>query len=383
MIRAIAVLLIAGFVTSAGAHERSQSYSNWTLGADGRLDGHFTIDARRATLLYADPATGPLAEALARHLGSTVHARVGARPCTATRPAPRPAPDGYLRVALAFDCGSGDGLPQLRIDAMFRFAATHLHFVSVRLPSGEHFERVLTPQQPTVSLGEVAATRGFGEFLRTGVFHVLGGADHVAFLLGLMLLVRRLSAQVATLTAFTLGHSLTLALAALGWIDPDSGRVEALIGFSVLLTAVDAARPAGGERRALLLGFGLLALVVIWQAPALVWLVFACLLMLWTVPALDGLPGRVPALAAGFGLLHGSAFAGVLIDADLPAEALPMALLGFNLGVELGQLLIVLAVLGLATLARRLHAVPARLRPAATAGLSLLGSYWFASRLLA
>jgi len=139
-----------------------------------------------------------------------------------------------------------------------------------------------------------------------GVEHILTGPDHLLFVLGLVLLVAGTRRLLATVTAFTVGHSVTLSLAVLGFARVPPGPTEVLIALSVYALAVELARDA---RRPTLM-------------RRLPWLV-----------------------AAGFGLLHGLGFAGALRQAGLPAGDVPLALAAFNAGVELGQLLFIAAVL--------------------------------------
>lgn len=159
----------------------------------------------------------------------------------------------------------------------------------------------------------------FPRYLRLGIDHLLAGADHLLFLLGLFLLVRSPGVLVAAVTAFTLGHCVTLTLVTLGVLRIPQALAELAIAVTVLLVACALARPA--ER-----SLGSRA-----QAAA----------------------GPV-AIAASFGLIHGAGFAGALREIGLPAGEVPMALLAFNLGIEAGQLLVIAALLALATLWRRM-----------------------------
>lgn len=148
-----------------------------------------------------------------------------------------------------------------------------------------------------------------------GTWHVLGGADHVLFVLALLFVVARARPLFFALTAFTLAHSLTLALATLGWVRPETRWVEALIALSVLLLAREVLR----------------TLPVRTARPA------------WP----QTLPARHPmALSFVCGLLHGLGFAGALAEIGLPAGQAALALFAFNAGVELGQLGLVLAAIG-------------------------------------
>ncbi len=183
-------------------------------------------------------------------------------------------------------------------------------------------------------------------YLGLGVEHILLGPDHLAFVLGLLLLVgaarRRL---LATITAFTVGHSVTLGATALGVVSPARGAVEAIIALSILALAVELAAPAPAA------------------APS------------WT--------GRLPWLFAGVcGLLHGFGFAGALAEIGLPSGEVLPALLGFNLGVELGQLAFVLVLLGLAAAGARLGLDGLRraARPLTIYALGATSAFWLIQR---
>jgi len=168
-----------------------------------------------------------------------------------------------------------------------------------------------------------------------GFEHIGSGIDHLLFVLGLVFLAGATRRLLVTVTAFTLGHSLTLALASLGLVRLAPGPVEIGIAASLLYLAAELARP--GQRR-------------------------------------EAVP--VP-LAAGFGLLHGLGFAGALRQAGLPSGAVPLALFGFNLGIELGQLAFVTCLLGLGTTLRAALGVARAetlARPATVASAYALGT---------
>jgi hydrogenase/urease accessory protein HupE len=182
-----------------------------------------------------------------------------------------------------------------------------------------------------------------GAYLRLGVEHILTGLDHLLFVLALTLLVSSPAALVKTITAFTAAHSLTLALASLGLLHIPGAPVEAVIALSIVFVARELwllarGRPGLGARRP------------------------------WPV-------------AFAFGLLHGLGFAGALGQVGLPRTEVPLALLTFNLGVELGQLLFVgIVLVGARLLARvRLRRViPGRL--VAAYGIGALASFWVLER---
>lgn len=199
----------------------------------------------------------------------------------------------------------------------------------------------------TPNAWEVAAT-----YLRVGFEHILSGFDHLLFVLALAILVRDKRQIVLTVTAFTIAHSITLAAATLGFVELPGPPVEAAIALSIVLIAVEIVNARRGHS----------SLTARWP-----WLIAFC-----------------------FGLLHGLGFAGALAEVGLPRHAIPLALLFFNLGVEMGQLVFVAVVLTAGELCRR--ALALRLQPAsvqqtfnriemtATYAIGTLAAYWLIER---
>lgn len=165
----------------------------------------------------------------------------------------------------------------------------------------------LTPGQPTFTVTEAESWQQVATtYAMLGVEHILLGIDHLLFVLALLMIVSGVRRLVATVTAFTLSHSLTLAAATLGWVHVPQAPVEAVIALSILFVAAE---------------------IVHWRQGR------------------PGITRRSPWLVAFvFGLLHGFGFAGALTEIGLPEHAIPLALLFFNLGVEAGQLLFIAAV---------------------------------------
>ena len=201
----------------------------------------------------------------------------------------------------------------------------------------------------TVSLAEVLAGSGSwldaaGRYTALGVEHILLGIDHLLFVLCLLLIVQGPWMLVKTITAFTVAHSMTLGLATLGLVHVPQRPVEAVIALSIVFLAAEILHARQGR-------FGLA-----YRYP-------------WVV-------------AFGFGLLHGLGFAGALSEIGLPQGEIPVALLFFNVGVEIGQLLFVLAfVLLRQALARLEFHWPraARLMPVYLVGV--VASYWLLQRI--
>ena len=242
--------------------------------------------------------------------------------------------------AANFDCGALgltigrvgiDGLDLTLIDVLVRIERVD-----------DTISALLKPTAPALELSEVEQGAGVGAYLGLGIEHILLGFDHLAFVLGLVVLVQGGWRLLKTITAFTVAHSITLAIATLGWLEAPSATVETIIALSILMLALEILHR---DRQ----GDSLLA-----QSP---WLV-----------------------AFAFGLLHGFGFAGALSEVGLPADAIPLALLLFNVGVEIGQLIFVGAVLLVARLAA--PSWPARVPAAALAAyaIGVPAAYWSIDR---
>ncbi len=220
--------------------------------------------------------------------------------------------------------------------------------VQIAWRDGSSRTEVLSAARSSLELYGVASDAGGGARLSLsmaygtlGVAHILGGIDHVLFVLGLLFVVGFRRQLIWTVTAFTLAHSLTLALSVLGLVTLRRGPVEAVIALSILLVAAEALRHEASLTR------------------------------------------RFPwAVAFAFGLLHGFGFAGALQEIGLPAGQLPLSLGTFNLGVELGQLLVIGLAYVLSQLAVRLPRLR-DLRPVAVYAMGSVAAYWTIERVAA
>jgi len=227
----------------------------------------------------------------------------------------------YAVLQLAGNCPAGGGDLTLGYRLLFELDALHRGLLRLSL-DGISQTAVLSPQrsEQRFAAGTVSRLRAFGQYLLEGIWHIWIGFDHILFLLALLLpavlvhecgrwrgvgrLAEALREVLWVVTAFTIAHSITLSLAALGLVSLPSRLVESAIAASVVLAAANNLKPLVEHRR-------------------------------WMV-------------AFGFGLIHGFGFASVLAELGLPQETLVLSLLGFNLGVETGQLAIVAVFLPLA-----------------------------------
>lgn len=323
--RLLAAILTLLLMPHAHAHEIRPAYLEITENEQHRFD-----------VLWKQPALGTLAVRLVPELSNGLLAAPPSEE-TATntflvrrwrdRPQTRDSFDGaVLRVA---------GLETTITDVL----------VSVTFANGQTVQTMLKPDNPSLTLHlQGAGKAAVPTYLLIGIEHILTGFDHLSFVLGLLLLVQSRARLLQTITAFTVAHSITLAAAALGYIHVSAPVVESLVALSIVFVAVELVRSYRGGR---------------------------------------SLTARQPWLIAfTFGLLHGFAFAGSLADIGLPAHNIPGALLLFNLGVEVGQLMFVGAVLALIHVARRLRWPLDRPARWATAyGIGTLAVFWMIERI--
>ena len=384
-------------VAPASAHTRSQSFSFWHI-KDGQVRLSFSVQALEATRLgLIEGDTLDLNELLVKHLTSRIAVSAGGAACrTVIGPQARAAQEGYLRVEWRFVCPT-TGPIEIANDAFFVVAPSHVHFARVRVGDGPPVEYLFTDNERRRVIAADGQTKpassgtSFFAYVRLGIEHILVGVDHIAFLLALLLLCRRVREVVFMVTGFTLGHSLTLSLAVLGVVKPNVPVIEALIGFTIALVAAEniGVTADASTGIALLAGVALAMLAILKMlghlGPPAITLIGLAIFTLCYLPlaATQERATRLrPLLTVLFGLIHGFGFANVLMQIGLPTDRLMPALLGFNIGVEIGQLGIVAALWIVGTLiVRRFPAADHRLATdTASAALCGLGLFWFVTR---
>jgi hypothetical protein len=380
-------LVLLVFASGADAHQRSLSFSSWEIhGREAEVRLRVTeLDLSRLPPEASESSATPFAS----YLQARLELLAGDGRCVPEGEAQsRRTERGELSFLWRVRC-AGEGSLRVRSRLFEESSSTHLHFARVRHDRIVE-ERVLSEGAREWLLESAGATgSSIGEYVRLGVEHIVTGYDHLAFLLALLVVSQTLGAVAKVVTGFTLAHSLTLALATTGLVRPDAAPVEALIGLSIAIVALENLW-LGGERRmsvpavtaAVLLVMGGSSFAGIGNVPGLTLFGFALF-----VPSYFALLDRISrstrlrgAIAFLFGLLHGFGFAGVLIDAGLPRDRLVRALFGFNLGVELGQLAIV-AILWLlfVRLSQTRRTLVVEYGSASVLGL---GTFWFLTRAL-
>jgi hypothetical protein len=385
-------MLLALCGAGAQAHTKSETHSVWQIaGTMVRLS--FTIPLPESKRLARSDEDQPPDARVLEYL--RLHESVGGRGglCGAAPGRALAATSQFRRFEMTFTCPSGADI-KLRSSAFFELVPSHVTFAQIETGDGQFIEQIFTRDQQELdaSAGDAQLRdAGFLEYVQLGIMHILTGPDHMSFLLGLVLISRRLRDLVFVVTGFTIGHSITLALAVTGILRPHAEYIDALVALTIAMIGAENIAVATHRPTTVAVGIGLplfamaaVSFAGIGTLPPL--LLFGAALFCANYLMLSGHmrdAGRLRLVVTlVLGLIHGFGFAATLLEMQLPAQKLAQILVGFNIGVEIGQLSLVLTLMGLVSLAVRAKlSLP---RPividAVAAGLVAVGTYWFVSR---
>lgn len=349
--RVFGLFLLMGLLSApAAAHQQGSSYSQWQLEDAATVQLRISeLDLTRVSLhpQYTVDYHDEVLAYLQSHLRLWQHDVM----CLPESGKVRVAEPGWLSVSWGFDCEQTVS-EQWRIEThvLLAQAPGHLHFA--RLQQAENpVEQLLTSRdnQWSVDLTKAEVSTGFGNYLKLGVIHIWEGWDHLAFVLALLLLAGTWRQLAWLISGFTAGHSVTLVAATLGWLQPNMLLIEAVIAWSIALVAVEVLWQRAQSLYALWL-IPILLLSAAWFGNAGMGLLLLGLGLFAVAYAAAMVFAQLPAqqtrlralVTVSFGLIHGCGFAAVLAELSLPTSQTVSALLGFNLGVETGQLAVVL-----------------------------------------
>ena len=388
-----ALLLALLCAATAQAHTKSTSYSSWTING-AHVQVAFTVPMLESARLAPPGAEQPSNEVLAAYIRNHLQISAAGKPCGLQgSPQALAATEQFRRFELRYSCPTEKDI-ELQSHAFFELVPSHVTLAQIETADGSFVEQLFTKDSQSYAIGRTdnaMRDAGFLQYVGMGINHILTGVDHMSFLVGLVLISRRLRDLVFVVTGFTLGHSATLALAVTGILRPHAEYIDALVALTIALIgaeniAVATHRPgvvASGVS-VLLFGMAAASFAGVGSLPPLLLLgagIFSANYLMISGHLRDAARLRL-VVTLVFGLIHGFGFAADLLEMKLPVEKLVAILFGFNLGVEVGQLTLVLALMGLvALLVRKRIALP---RPivvdTAAAFLVALGTYWFISR---
>jgi hypothetical protein len=383
-------------VAPVRAHTLSESLSAWRIdGATVRLQ--FTVPDLEAKRVTASGKDLPSSAQLGRYLADRVGASSAAGKCSLTEgPRALAASPTYYRYELVFQCPAATGV-KIHSAAFYDLVRSHTNFARIQDSGGRFFEQLLTYDHQELAVAGNAEENalenaGFLNYVEMGIMHIFTGIDHMSFMLGLVLISRRVRDLLFVVTGFTLGHSLTLALAVTGVLRPEAQYIDALVALTIAL--IGAENIGDGTHRPLPVALGLGGILFCMALgryfdlgvtlPTLLLVgggIFSVSYLMLTGQMRDA--GRVRLLVTlVFGLIHGFGFASNLLEMHLPTERLAALLIGFNIGVEIGQVTVVLGALLVAwLLVRAKLSIPRPLfTDIAAAFLVGEGLCWFVER---
>ena len=286
---------------------------------------------------------------------------------------------------------------EILFNLFFDQDSSHVHIATVKIDNQFYPEKIFTisskkwNESSSLNQVESSAYSSFSDYLELGIKHIATGLDHIAFLLGLLLLKLKRKNLIIVVTGFTIGHSITLSLGVLNYITPASLFVESLIGYSIVLVAIECVASVTKQyalyNKWLLLSWisFILLFILIGSQKYILGLLGLGLFSYCYLAFSQRLKSQklVLLVTVLFGFVHGFGFAGNLSSIGLMQDRFIPALIGFNLGVEVGQILIILSVLILMYLLKGLISFRTDiLRIYAASGLACLGVYWFVERIL-
>jgi hypothetical protein len=351
----LALALGPGWSAPAFAHTRSETHSAWLVKGD-TVHLQFTVpdlEAKRITPDGDMPSVEQLGDYIADHVG----ALAGDQECKRTEgPRQVATSPGYRRYEFAFECPSDDDI-KVHSSAWFDLVESHTNFAQIQTDDGAFIERLITKDEQTLDASSSALSplqnAGFLTFLKMGMMHIFTGVDHMSFMLGLVLISRRVRDLLFVVTGFTIGHSLTLGLAVSGILRPHAEYIDALVAFTIAMIGAENLGDATHKPLVVALGMGglMFALAIAQYLGAPVILptmiligagIFGANYLMLTGHMRDAARVRL-VMTLVFGLIHGFGFASDLLEMRLPAGRLVQLLAGFNLGVEVAQVMVVMS----------------------------------------
>ena len=396
----ISLLLLISSSLYLSAHQRSESYSKWVIVKEE--DNYSVSVSFTIRLSNLNKLEGPLIRGWENRISSYVISSFTTDPNCFRRDEARVVSsreDDIVKISWLFLCESN--LQEIQNNVFFDKDPSHSHIARLESEGNLSTEKLFTNEarnwkiENGLSSKQNSKSSSFKDYISLGIKHISTGYDHLAFLFGLLLLNQRFKTLLLAITGFTLGHSLTLSLAALNYVKPVSGFIEALIGFTIALVGFEfllrQSRQSLNYINPLICVLSLFFLLYFFISDGR-YILGILGLFLFTICYLTLFSKNTSYffslfIASIFGLIHGFGFGGFLFEIGFSEENLLKALLGFNLGVEIGQLLAIglFLIIGLAIIqlnSRHQKYIKSYINPILATLLVSLGTYWFLDRII-
>jgi hypothetical protein len=360
VLRALLLLLLPlgpGLSAPASAHTRSETHTAWQIKGN-TVHLQFTVPDLESKRLTAD-GDMPSVEQLGNYVADHVGAFSGDQACTRTEgPRQLAAAAGYRRYEFTFECPNADEI-KVHSSAFFELVESHTDFAQIQTDTGAFVEELITKDQQTLDISSNAGSplqnAGLLDFMKMGIMHIFTGVDHMSFMLGLVLISRHVRDLLFVVTGFTIGHSLTLGLAVTGILRPEAQYIDALVALTIAMIGAENLGDSTHKPLFVALALGgimfALAFAKYLGAPVLLPImllvgggIFATNYLMLTGHLRDAARVRL-VMTLVFGLIHVFGFASNLLQERIPSSRLAELLVGLNLGVEVGQVTVVLGAL--------------------------------------
>ena len=394
LLKAITFFLI--FLSfSLSSHQRSESYSKWVVHEEDNSNVVNVIFSIKLSVL--SKMEGYIYKGWENKISDYMVSSIEIHPECTRKSQPKiliSQQNDFIKVSWTLFCELGS----LTIinNAFFEEDPKHSHIAKIVLNEKAFPEKLFSYQSRIWKVDKADILRknsesaSFGDYISLGIKHISTGYDHLAFLLGILLLNQNLRRILLAVTGFTLGHSLTLSLGVFSFIKPVSVYIEALIGYSIILVGLEFIFRKTKQKASYLTSITFL------------WLLFLSLylfiskgnyilgllgLFLFTICYFNLIKTDYShnlslLITSLFGLIHGFGFGGYLSEVGLPSNRLISALFGFNLGVEIGQLFAVTIFILIGIMLSKLKpSTKKTMSPVLASALVSLGTFWFLDRI--
>ena len=396
IISGLLVILLFTFSLDVFSHQRSESYSKWSVEEDENhtlVNVAFTIRLSNLNKLEG-PLVGEWEDRISAYIISSFTTDSDCLQESKHR-VMTSRTDDIFKVSWTLSCNQM--LEEIKTNVFFDRDPTHSHIARYIYDSNLSTEKLFTTQTKTWNLKDIYSSKessvnsSFKEYVVLGIKHISTGYDHLAFLFGLLLLNQRLKRLVLAITGFTLGHSLTLSLAVLDLVRPVNSFIEALIGFSIALLGLEflIRHSKSNSTYVKNISYFLFLFLLLYfifsggsNSLGLVGLfIFSFCYLTLVSKNLSSFFSLF--IASIFGLIHGFGFGGFLFEVGFSEDNILKTLFGFNLGVEIGQLmamsLFILIIFGISKLDIKNKEY---INPLLATFLVTLGTYWFVYRVI-
>lgn len=359
------VIILFFLLSPLNAHYFSESFSKWNV-VDNKVEANFSLLTLESTRIFQVEnyqkimfeenlsETDVFKIYLSQHLKVTSE---GKNCSLVDEIKELNSQEGSLNLSLNFECPSNKEIKIIN-NALFNLVQSHIHIARIYIDNNLYTEKALFFNDQSIDLNEEKENNSFSnsfyKFFSLGLDHILSGYDHLLFILGLLLLVTNLKRLLLVITGFTIGHSLTLSLSVINIIQVKSSLVEALIGYTIMFVGLEYLYKKNNDHRISVLFITILSVLLLifghlFNPSFPYFLVLGILLFslgyFYLLINLKSENNLLSIITIIFGLIHGFGFGGFLLSSKISSENIFSGLLGFNLGVEVGQIIFVLLIL--------------------------------------